>query len=918
MTTKIKLIADDAINATHLDSSASPQFTNLTLTGNLTVQGTTTTLDTTNLNVEDKNITLNYGTGDTSSNAGGAGITIQDAVDSSNDATILWDASDDEFDFSHAINIPNLKVSGAQGTDGQLLTSTGSGIAWEDAPASGPTHKTFGTSSIMIGDSTTGTINAADYNTGLGVDVFANLTSGDQNTVLGFEAGNALTTHSKNTLIGYQAGKLLGGSSGSSLAQRNVFIGYGAGLNVDEGQRAIAIGYYAMHSSLGSTTNDIAIGYNAMQYRQSTSGDSIAIGDNAHRGDINEGYQNANRNVAIGSNALSVVETGGQQNTVVGWWAGKNVTTGPNNTLIGSEAGQAVSTGQINTLLGYRAGELITTGNYNVILGSYDGNEGGLDIRTSSNNIVLSDGSGNIRMRINGSGNVGIGTSSPAFENGNGLEIRNSSGNGAHLKLTDNASGTGATQGFDLYMFNNQGYIENYENAPTVFRNNGSEVMRIDSKGALGLGTTPPSGTHTTWSQLFTGTKASIISENTSGAGGLDGTWLTDNLYIKQSTGSFANITTNESSAILQEGGVIKFFSQGSGSADAAVTVSEKMRIDSSGKVSIGTTSATELLNIAAGSSDGAGIEMAGNGTTVGSTSLFVGHGSTNNGYVYQRANSPLIFGTNNIERMRIDSAGTMFHRTATPTLHSATTGIVFENGSLLTDVTRGAGKSINLAQNAAVDSGNTWAYLATDEASLYQQFGGKHYFYTAPSGSAGADITFGNKMLIDNDYVVPKMNFHYAENTIYAVNTTGNEHTSSNGVLILKQQISVSAGSKIIVWYDTGQILNNNQGGNGSSASNPQIAIYVSSNASAPSRGAANQINGNTDHYLYPAGNIGSARVKMNGMGATGTISTAGTYYIYMYGGSYNSGQYTFNYQNSSGATGNRGSSIIWTEIMA
>jgi len=87
---------------------------------------------------------------------------------------------------------------------------------------------------------------------------------------------------------------------------------------------------------------------------------------------------------------------------------------------------------------------------------------------------------------------------------------------------------------------------------------------------------------------------------------------------------------------------------------------SEKMRIDSSGKVSIGTTSATELLNVAAGSGSGAAMEFAGNGTTVGSTSMFVGHGSNNDGYVYQRANSPLIFGTNNTERMRIDSSGNL------------------------------------------------------------------------------------------------------------------------------------------------------------------------------------------------------------------------------------------------------------------
>ena len=32
----------------------------------------------------------------------------------------------------------NFKINGGQGSDGQLLTSTGSGVAWEDAPASGP------------------------------------------------------------------------------------------------------------------------------------------------------------------------------------------------------------------------------------------------------------------------------------------------------------------------------------------------------------------------------------------------------------------------------------------------------------------------------------------------------------------------------------------------------------------------------------------------------------------------------------------------------------------------------------------------------------------------------------------------------------------------------------------------------------
>ena len=101
----------------------------VTVSGNLTVSGTTTTIDTTNLNVEDKNITLNYSTGDSSSAADGAGITIQDAVDSSTDATILWNATTDRFTFSHDINLPD-SVGIRFGTDGDsLINHSGSNMS---------------------------------------------------------------------------------------------------------------------------------------------------------------------------------------------------------------------------------------------------------------------------------------------------------------------------------------------------------------------------------------------------------------------------------------------------------------------------------------------------------------------------------------------------------------------------------------------------------------------------------------------------------------------------------------------------------------------------------------------------------------------------------------------------------------------
>ena len=79
----------------------------LTVSGNLTVSGDTITANVGTLDVEDKNITLNYSTGDSSATANGAGITIQDAVNSTTDATILWDASSDRFEFSNGVDVEN-------------------------------------------------------------------------------------------------------------------------------------------------------------------------------------------------------------------------------------------------------------------------------------------------------------------------------------------------------------------------------------------------------------------------------------------------------------------------------------------------------------------------------------------------------------------------------------------------------------------------------------------------------------------------------------------------------------------------------------------------------------------------------------------------------------------------------------------
>ena len=109
-----------------------------------------------------------------------------------------------------------------------------------------------------------------------------------------------------------------------------------------------------------------------------------------------DGTDDGGNNTAVGKSALT--SNCGNKNTAVGALAGQNV-TGINNTIIGEEAG-LLCTGDGNTFVGaYGAstggsGEAMTTGSKNTILGAYTGNQNSLDFRTSSNNIVLSDGDG--------------------------------------------------------------------------------------------------------------------------------------------------------------------------------------------------------------------------------------------------------------------------------------------------------------------------------------------------------------------------------------------------------------------------------------------------------------------------------------------------------------------------------------------
>ena len=168
----------------------------------------------------------------------------------------------------------------------------------------------------------------------------------------------------------------------------------------------VALGLSAILNASNSGVGLTAIGYEALA-TNSTGTYNTACGFDALVGNTTGNY-----NTVLGGNAL-VSNTTASNNTAVGYQAGYAYTgTTGYNTFFGWQAGVAVTTGSVNTYIGPGSGNAMTSGTKNTILGAYTGNNGGLDIRTASNYIVLSDGDGNPRGIFDSSGNLLVGTTS--------------------------------------------------------------------------------------------------------------------------------------------------------------------------------------------------------------------------------------------------------------------------------------------------------------------------------------------------------------------------------------------------------------------------------------------------------------------------------------------------------------------------
>jgi hypothetical protein len=774
----------------------------VTIPGNLTVQGTTTFIDSQTLQVEDKNIEMGVVTTPTDSTADGGGITLKGATDK----TINWVNATDAWTSSERFSVP----LGAQGTPS--LTFTGdanTGIyspgADQVAISTGGSGRLFvdANGRVGIGDSTpraplsvqssSSTAEAAafyadsTYNTAE-INTFANNQTTLWSRTQINSTGTAIETVNASSRL------KLGGVDNIQL-----FAGGSERLRIDSSGR-VGIGTSSPGSKLdvvsGTAYSDIGI--------RSTGGFAVR-GD----GRVDVG-------AASGANALLAVQRpSGSGVSILGYFydtintTGVQIKSGGSNlaelSLIGSTGklnfGNTNSSNQVtlDTATGRLgvgttspdfkldvAGEIgITEGQR---LSWHDGSGGrSASIFGSAGDALAftTTGSNAEAMRIDSSGRVGVGTSSP----GAALDIDSSSSTGLKLRVASNtqnkyisianAAGTvGWTFGNGILSAAKQFVL--YDNDA------GAARILVNSSGNVGVGTTSPGAnlevSDTSDSVLqVTATDASTAYFKLKANG-------TDELqfYSNQFVGGDITVRSN------------KFLRFGTNST-------ERLRIDSSGRVGIGTSSLNTKFDVAGSSqtyTSAPAITFTDTGSGQGDANRWIaGNLAVNNYGDFALAVAPDTTSTSFSPKIAVTEAGNVGIGITNPGNFSTAA-----NKLVIGDTSSNAGMTIRTSNTS---SGNIWFADADTGAGGYRGYiGYSHATNSFTFGTNASDrltIDSSGRLLVGTSSVPTSIN----STRLFAVeNPSGyvtavfaaNENSPNGAYLALQKSRGTSANSNTIV----------------------------------------------------------------------------------------------------------------------
>jgi len=368
------------------------------------------------------------------------------------------------------------------------------------------------------------------------------------------------------------------------------------------------------------------------------------------------------------------------------------------------------------------------------------------------------------RMRIDSSGNVGIGALSPsdysssaddlviAGSGQRGITIASTDSTQSNIFFADATSGSGEFAGYLAYIHGSDAF---------AFGVNGSERMRIDSSGNFGLGTSSPSNVlHINQTDATANSYVHITHADSGSAG-------TDGLSIGIEDGGVNAVIRN------RENGYLRMYTNNT----------ERMRINSSGNIGIGHDSPSSLLTVGGDAITTAKPTVciatsSGNGSLTlrgGSPTLSFDRTSGGDGTIIYDSNSNLLFKNGSLdsstEHMRLDSSGRLL---------IGTSDLVSGSGNTNLQIVSTGGGEIALARNdGSVGNGNELGRIRffgndggsyVESARIEAEASGTHSasskptqlkFFTCPASSisptermrieSGGSVLIGSSIISDN-----------------------------------------------------------------------------------------------------------------------------------------------------------------------
>jgi Chaperone of endosialidase len=225
-------------------------------------------------------------------------------------------------------------------------------------------------------------------------------------------------------------------------------------------------------------------------------------------------------------------------------------------------------------------------------------------------------------------------------------------------------------------------------------------------------------------------------------------------VYLGNTTTSFGNVTLTNATISSGNATLTKVTTPtvNAGSGNALTLQSNSttgLYIDTSQNVGIGTTSPAYKLHVYGGSGASvvyssatsgqvAYVSVAGNGNTFGTNSFDMIQNSTST-FLFNRDNTPMVFGTNNAERMRIDSSGNLLVGTTTAGGY-ATSGTLVVNtktyvgtnttstgalgsGTIMSVITDGDNPQLIFVANNATTDRKTFRFIGRTDGTAQIQY---------------------------------------------------------------------------------------------------------------------------------------------------------------------------------------------------